>query len=106
MTSREIASDRWRTISIATDDNGLVMTSTQIVKLQKALGRIASRMVHGCVGAEEEASLAQLKDDLMLLIEDRLIEYAREVLEARDRQLASYTTAADRRLRLERSRPA
>jgi hypothetical protein len=106
MTSREIANDRWRTICIATDENGTVATSKQIVKLQKALGRIAGRMVHGCVGAEEEASLAQLKDELMLLIEDRVVDFTREVLEARDRQLASYTTSADRRLRLERPRSA
>jgi hypothetical protein len=107
MSARETALDRWRTVCLSADKDGTATTSKQIARLQRTLGKIAGRMVHGTLGTEEEALLAQFKDDLMLLIELRAVQFAQEVLESRERQSAAYSAAADRgRLQLESSRPA
>ena len=53
-------------------------------------------MVQGCIG-DEQASLAELQQDLLLLLEERLVSWAAQVIEEREALGKSFEAQLDQR---------
>jgi hypothetical protein len=94
MNALAVARDRWETLTHDADRTGAARRGKELRRISDQVGRIAARTVHGCIG-EEEASLAALQHDVMLLIEERVVSWAAQVLNEREQLGQSFGAQAE-----------
>ena len=96
MSTRATARDRWETVSLDSDAEGSAVRGKEVREIGKLLGRVAARTVHGCVG-DERFELRRLQQELMEIIEERVVVWATLILDEREALAASFEEQADRR---------
>jgi hypothetical protein len=96
MSAIAVARDRWETLAQDTDRVGAARRSKELRRISDHVAHVASRMVHGCVG-DEQVSLAELQHDLMLLLEERIVSWAAQVIEEREALGQSFGAQMDQR---------